>query len=710
MKGPGVVMETKLLQLRYYIKCQFPIFPIVTGGKRPLTQNGYKSATTDLSIIEGMHYSAPNSNWAMRTGERTKGGSGILVIDIDRKSGGFDTWEFLRTDNPEPIETIVVDTGSGGQHWWFRQPDGLDIACGTGVLGPGIDIRANGGYALIPPSETDQPYCYRIGPREAELADLPEWLYQIIVEKQKSSSPVPERIDGSVPQGLRHSTLLSVAGSLRRTGLGSLEIESALFALREEKFEAGEHPISDQEVRDIVEWVTSKRPEISLTDLGNSERFVSQHGQNSMFCHELGSWFIWDGRRWGKDVAAEIMRMAYETVRLIYVEAGNEENATKRKKIGQWAKASESKGKIEAMVQLACHQNGIPVRLNELDRDTGLINCRTGIIDLRTGQQLPHKRDSLITKLVDVDYDRSAQCPTWHTFLDLVTGGDPDLQEFLQVAVGYSITGRTDEQCLFFLHGAGANGKTTFCETIRAIIGEYTARTDVEALLKASARGHGPSPYIAVLAGTRFALSSEIPEGKKLNESLVKDLTGGDTIVARLLYSNPVTFTPTHKLWLFGNYLPRVIGTDWGFWRRVRVIPFMVTIPKSEQLPMKEVLETFLKEAAGIFTWAIEGSVKWHESGLPLPQSVRDATSAYKTEQDVIQEFVDEWCDLHPDYSVLKEVLFNRFRDWCDKSNEKEMGSKTRKWFTGQLTKRGMTHSGAGRSSLQGIRLKSNLS
>jgi len=695
---------TRLVQILYYPKHRIPIFPVVPGGKHPSIKNGFKSATVNISDIEQMHLDSPTANWAMRTGEKSKGGAGILIVDIDTKSGGFDTWAFLRSDHPEPIETIIVTSGGGGEHWWFLQPDGLDISCGTNVLGQGIDVRANKGYALVPPSITENPYQYQIGPRESEIAQLPDWILEKLLEKEFKPDQIKLN-SGTVPQGERHSTLLSFARKLWASGVDSSTLVAALRVIRDEKFDAGDHPVNDKEIEDIVDWIINNPQSNSLADLGNAQRLVHLFGIDIRFNHDAQKWLIWDGRRWAEDKTGKILRFAFETIKSIYDEASLQDTATNRRKIAKWALQSENRGRIEATVALARSQPGIALLAEQLDQHTYLINCRNGVVDLRSGQLHHQDRDYFITKLTKIDFDPSATSPKWQAFLDLITGGDKELQEFLQVATGYSLTGETDEQCLFFLYGRGANGKSTFCEAIQALFSDYAARTDIEALMRTTNRGHGPSPYIAILAGTRFALASEIPEGKRLNESLIKDLTGGDSITARYLHANPFTFTPSHKLWLFGNYLPEVTGTDWGFWRRIRVIPFMTTIPEQSRRPMREVLGDFSREAEGILAWAVIGARKWYETGLPTTGAVDDATSTYKTDQDIVQQFIDECCEQHPSFSDMKSSLFQQFILWSQENNDRSM-SRTKKWFTRQLTTRGFDHTGSGRSRLQGICLK----
>ena len=219
-------------------------------------------------------------------------------------------------------------------------------------------------------------------------------------------------------------------------------------------------------------------------------------------------------------------------------------------------------------------------------------------------------------------------------------------------------------------------------------------------------RGQAATPYVANLAGARFVLSSEVPENRKLNESLIKDLTGGDSLTARHLFGNPFTFQPTHKLWIFGNHKPKITGTDYGIWRRIRVIPFNVTISEDIRKPMSEVLGVFEEEFSGILAWAVTGCLFWQSGGLEMPKAVRDATSEYQTEQDLVQQFIDEKCEAHPDFSVQKNALYTAWRNWCEEAGEEGGKRKSKKWLTWQFKKRDYEQGGDGRNSFIGIRMK----
>lgn len=717
------MLEKKIEQLSYYCNRGWSIFPLVwmddgdcscgsseckSPGKHPLVKGGFLSASTDLQQVITWYERWPKANWGLRTGDQAKGGAGILVVDIDSKNHGFDTWEMLSMDHQGHIETVTVETGNNGQHLWFSYPSDIDLRSTAGALGPGLDVRANGGYVVVPPSQTNRPYRFELNPEETPISTPPDWLIKELIGHKSHlpsiKAPAAIRIGDQVPQGERHQALLAVAGSLRRIGMGNQEIEAALQTIRDERFSTGDHPITNVEIGDIASWITTKSREYALTDLGNAERFIDQHQEDVRFCYEWDKWLIWNGRRWVEGDQASLTRRAHATVRSIYQEAANTIDEKRRVEIAKHAARSEATARVESMLQSA--KPYLVVLPDELNQHPIFLNVANGVIDLGTGELLPHNRDLKLTKFIDVPYYPNTAYPEWEKFLDLVTGGDDELKLFLQVAVGYTFTGRTDEHSLFFLYGVGQNGKTTFTETIRRLMSDYAKRVDIEALMQSFGHGQAATPYVASMAGARLVLSSEIPESRKLNEPLVKDLSGGDTITARYLFANPFTFEPTHKLWLYGNYKPRISGTDEGIWRRIRVIPFKVTIPNDTRRPMHEVISSFETEMPGILAWAVTGSLIWQTYGLHLVDAVKDATSEYRSEQDLVQQFLEERCVMRADYTVKKDPLYEAWRAWCDDAGEKDALRKSKKWLTTQMTRRGFEHGGGGKRSLVGLKLK----
>jgi len=522
-------------------------------------------------------------------------------------------------------------------------------------------------------------------------------------EKQQRVGERVSRLD-VVREGERHQALVEVAGSMRASGLGEGEIRAGLTALAESRFSGGSHPVTPDEIEEVAKWIGEKPRNFNCTDLGNAERLVERYGKDLRYVFSWNSWLVWDGRRWKRDSTLQVKRWAHLTVRNIYTEAANATDEEQRKKLSKWAMTCEGRQRIEAMIALA--DAFVPAEPEEFDTQPMLLNVRNGVLDLRTGELLAHDRALMMTKLVKIDFDPAAECPKWRAFLDLITAEDEDLQSFLQLAAGYSLTGSTDEDCFMFLSGSGQNGKTTYTEALRRVLGDYASVLDIETLLQTySHGGEAPKPQLAGLFGKRYVVAGEIPENRKLNEALVKNLTGGDPIKARFLHRNPFEFEPTHKLWMYGNFAPKIVGTDLAIWRRVRKIPFSVTISAELRRDRSEVLAEFAEEAPGILAWMAEGCLRWQKEGLRMPEPVARATREYRTEQDVLQQFLDERCEMHPDFTVGKDRLFGAMRAWAKEGNEAELEHRSKRWLTEQIKSRGVTIGGHAKVDYLGIRL-----
>jgi putative DNA primase/helicase len=327
--------------------------------------------------------------------------------------------------------------------------------------------------------------------------------------------------------------------------------------------------------------LASKVALLPTTDLGNAERLVAEHGHDLRFAHGLG-WFTWDGRRWRRDSDGEVMRRMKRTVRAIYAHAAELDDADDRKKLTKWAMQSESEQRLHAAISLAKTELSVIVDPIRLDADPWLFNAANGTIDLRTGDFREHRRTDLLTRITGAAYDADAHSELWQSSLQRATGGDDELAGFLQRAVGYSMTGHTMEDRLFFAHGPTATSKSTLLEAVKSALGEYAMTADFETFLKRRGDG-GIRNDIARLDGARLVLSIEVDEGKSLAEGLLKLLTGGDTVTARFLYHEAFEFQPAFKIWLAANARPRVSAADAAMWRRILQVPFTQVIPEAER-------------------------------------------------------------------------------------------------------------------------------
>jgi len=343
----------------------------------------------------------------------------------------------------------------------------------------------------------------------------------------------------------------------------------------------------------------------------------------------------------------------------------------------------------------------------EMDANPWLFNVLNGTIDLRTGDLRPHNRADMNTIMVPIEYDQGAECDLWMGFLNQVMDGDQDLITYLQRCVGYSLTGSIREQVFFLLHGTGNNGKSTFVTAIRKLAGDYGHRLDIDDLMARDARLVGmPRPGIAGLRGKRFVATTEAKQAGHMDTSRIKDMTGGETMTARFLYQNEFEFAPQFKLWLSGNTRPAVTDNTLAMWRRIKQIPFTMTIPPGQVDP--DFGTRLEPELPGILAWAVRGCLDWQtsETRLGEPRVVTAATEAYRHEQDILAEFIEDCCILGRAVTVTKSELRRQYEAWCEANSVDTVKPRT---FRTRLVERGMKedHSTDGKARIwKGIGLK----
>jgi P4 family phage/plasmid primase-like protien len=547
---------------------------------------------------------------------------------------------------------------------------------------------------VAPPSlgPNGKRYEWIVSPEDADLAEPPEWLMRLL-DRQRSKAPagpVGERI----PSGQRNKVLASIAGTMRRRGMGEAEILAALQVANEQRCEP---PLEAEEVAKIAASVARYEPAgdvvhvsfnghgrpqlpagFNLTDLGNAERFIARHGEDVRYCYPWSRWLVWTGARWERDEAGRVHRLAKETVRSIYREAAAAEDEGRRKALAKHAARSEAEAKIKAMLELS--KSEVPISPAALDAEPWLLNAANGTIDFRTGELRDHRREDLITKMAGTDYDPRAEAPAWDATLKRALPSE-ELRGFFKKLAGYGFSGDVSEHILAVLYGTGANGKSTILNALLAAAGDYGMQAAPDLLV--AKKGSHPTE-VADLFGMRLVASIEVEDGRRLAESLVKQLTGGDKVRARRMRQDFWQFDPTHKVFMAVNHKPEIRGTDTAIWRRLRLIPFEQTIPPAEQdkkLPQK--LEA---ELPGILRWTLEGCLEWQREGLQAPAEVRKATGQYRSEMDVIGAFLQDECDIGPAHREPFTTLYKRYEEWCEEGGER---AETRRKFNARLKERG---------------------
>ena len=442
-----------------------------------------------------------------------------------------------------------------------------------------------------------------------------------------------------------------------------------------------------------------------LTDAGNAELFAALYGHILRFDHARNRWLIWEEHRWAPDSDGEVRRLAKKAARVRYRTALDIEDLDLRGKTASSAVRSESRQRLDACLALARSEHPIADSGMTWDPDPYLLGVANGVVDLRTGMIRSGHPDDRLTMQVPVQYHVKAECPRWQQFLHQVFQRDGELIGFVQRALGYSLTGSVREQVLFLCHGTGSNGKSVFLNMLRNVLGDYAMNipfTVLELQQRPSLTND-----LASMAGRRLVTSSETNESTRLNEARIKALTGGDPITARFLYSESFTYEPVAKFWLAVNHLPRVRDDSYGFWRRVRVLPFNEQFTGDDAdkgLPFK-----LLEELPGILNWGVQGALNWRLVGLAPPSAVMTATQAYRKDNDELDGFVADCCVVADGVRAEPGHLFSEYQRWSKEQGILERHRLGSRSFGTRIRERfGDSVSSNGKRYFLGIGLKAN--
>jgi putative DNA primase/helicase len=410
------------------------------------------------------------------------------------------------------------------------------------------------------------------------------------------------------------------------------------------------------------------------TDAGNGEYFARLYGDRLRYDHRRGRWLLWNGHWWRDDETRSVRRLAKEAARARYGRATAIADLRDREVEARFAIGSENRQRLDAMLAAAQTEPPLVDPGDAWDADPWLLGVGNGVVDLRTGTLRAGSPDDRITRHTDIAYERDARCPRWLRFLDEVFADDEELIGFVGRAIGYSLTGDTSEQCVFTCYGTGSNGKSVLLSIVRAIAGTYAANTPFSTF-EARSRAAIPND-LAALAGARLVTASETAEDARLNESRLKALTGGDPITARFLNREFFTYRPVAKFWLAVNHKPRVIDDSYGFWRRVRLIPFARQFGADAD---PRLVEALARELPGILAWAVERALAWQDRGLLPPAAVATATAVYRAESDPLADFVEASCVVADGCAVGATAAYKAYRTWAIASGlgEREILSST---------------------------------
>lgn len=400
-----------------------------------------------------------------------------------------------------------------------------------------------------------------------------------------------------------------------------------------------------------------------------------------------GRWLRWDFARWGWCACGEEMAAAKKVADKIldYATTLFKADQEKHKKLLSFAFALQNIRRLEAMIELAKSEEGMAVgAMTDLDSNPWLLGVRNGVVNLKDGGLLAPDPKMLITRQCAAEYRDDAQCPHWLKFLDEVFEEDQETIAFVQRALGYTLTGTTTEEKIFICVGFGANGKSVFANIVGTILSDYSRAAPASLLTVRRADDTGPRNDLAMLCGARQVSINETQSGDRLDEAIVKTLAGRETVSARFLHKEFFDYTPTAKPWLRTNHRPVITGEDDGIWRRIALIPFRRKFAEHERDPWLE--SKLLEERDGILAWMVRGCLDWQRYGLRPSPTVRRESAAYRTESDLLGEFLEDQTQAGPNTRVEQSVLYFNYRTWHD-NNGTAAGSKAS--LTRKLKERG---------------------
>ncbi|MBE6474232.1 MAG: hypothetical protein E7Z95_01415 [Actinomyces succiniciruminis] len=427
-----------------------------------------------------------------------------------------------------------------------------------------------------------------------------------------------------------------------------------------------------------------------------AHRFADAYTNRLLYAADLNKWFCWDGKRWAPDVKGQRYRMLDECLRQAWGDSYGDSALERAVKSCQTDRAAEG------ILSIASHLQPFTVEAADLDADPWLLNTDNDTVDLRTMAIRPHDPADRITKITRAAWHPNTAPGRWGEFLEQVLP-DPDVRRYFRAFIGVALCGQVLEQVFTIATGTGANGKGVAYNAILNALGDYGHAAESTLFMSARGKASNASPELMGLRGKRFVVVSETERDQPLAAALMKSLTGGDPITARPLYGNPVTFMPTHTPLMVTNHLPKVAGDDPAVWRRIRVIPFDVTIPEEDRDP--ELGEKLKLEADAVLAWALDGWRDHQDNGMPKAAKVIEATNRYQAESDTVGRFILDRCVTNPKAREYKSKLWEEFERWRVDDGADPIGKKA---FGAQLERRFDKYTPGGVVAYHGIALRAD--
>ena len=704
---------------------QYSTIPL--NGKQPIDKDWQRFCQEKCIASTGDDRRGDN------IGIATGPASGLLVLDID----DMDLFEATRNEKGWDLpQTRTVRTGGGGLHYYYRYPNNGNTYGNRASKSGGFDIRGMGGVVAAPGSihpDTQRPYLVEDDRTEV---DAPDWLLELAAKKKTHQDQnqgkddevievdlntlnlipsIKDLIVNGTTTGERSEAIMKVLTSLVSINLSDRQI-MAIF----EEHQIGEKYREKGDLRQgwLKPQIQKAREYVSPKGIGSKEIFKALNDSEvgdarlyvdlhrGKFCHDhsIGQWYKWNGSYWELDMTHEFMP-ALDKVTDLYAQEAERQNwrrfgAADRADKAEEKKASRNfqdlmtrKQRLQKLIRrknvLTLAASGGPESLGitgeEWDKDPWLLGCSNGVINLKSGDFRPSKYTDYIKTISPTSWKGlDAPAPVFEKFLMDIFQGDSDLIGYMQRLLGYALMGRSTEHVLPILWGQGRNGKGTLLETLRHVLGPIASPIPAETLLnqKNGQSGASHTADLMLLRGKRMVWASETDEGRSFGIAKVKWLVGGDTITARPPYGKHfIDFTPSHTMFLLTNSKPHASADDYAFWKRVHLIPFVLSFVsnpsnKNERKADTDLPEKLKKETSGILAWLVRGCLNWQEKGgLCPPDVVTEATKEYREGEDIIGRFTSDCCELTPEVKVKSADLYHSYRDWCKDNGHMPLSS-----------------------------------
>lgn len=718
--------------LFYARRLNWSIFPLKPDTKTPATAHGFKDASSDAATVRAWWQRTANANVGLATGD-------VIVLDFDAHKPDYAGAELL-TMLLEEYSTPATDTARGGVHLFFAQRPGLQLTNSTGALPAGVDVRGHGGYVVLPPSRFVYEgglgdYTWRKGlePWMVQLAPLPVFVVDLLVAPARTGRrPDGKRADDVIVEFNRTHGVAEIltghgyevgrgSGGLTRlsrpgkaTGETSVVVATINGVERSYHHSTSDALHTDKHARDAFDvwtqlehggdaplaYIAAKREQGKWTgsatagsatatadagasfdggkhDLGNAQFTLDRHAGKFAYSDSLG-WLYHGGTHWATDAAeAKVHAATVDALQTRCTLA-----LQKNDMDGLKAALPTAKHTRDALYHFK-HMVTIPT--GTFDNEPHLLNTLSGVVDLRTGSLVAHAPSDRFTYCVHTDFLPGEQSPLWEKLLLDWFDSDLDVILYLQRALGYTITGESKEECLFYVHGPGRAGKGTLVNTVAGLLGAPLA----QGVQFTAFTGGGDSQNfrLAPLRNARMVTASESRKGERLREDLVKQVTGRDAIQAAHKYGQPFTFTPQFKLWFMSNDMPRGDVDDDAFWYRVRLFTLTKSHMGNEDNGMKDAL-TQRGNREGVLAWLVHGAMHWYDRGLGTPAKIWQNAANARSEQDHVLQWLTERCITREGAETDTTTLYGSYSDWCADAGI-TIGKLSKMGLTQKLDKKG---------------------